>query len=185
MIADRLFLVAYIGLVLGASFLRDPWILASLLGTLLVLALLAGRMLKLLRKTLVVVLFFNVTLSLSYAAFSVWSALPFGNVLFALNLRSLTLTLATFLFFERVPPYRAFSFSRELTHFVVLSVAFVQTYRRLLSESRLSLESRTPVRAGPRVLYRHAATFALLVLRRAERDAQETTLALRSRGLPI
>lgn len=124
----------------------------------------------------------------SYAAYSYWLGVPAieaAYALVALNARSGCLTASTLIFFTRVPPYRAFSFSKDLSYLAAATFALVQTYRRVSVESLRALESRTPKRPKAVEVFRHAAALALLLLRRAERDALETTMALKSRGLPL
>ena len=185
MLGDRISLLLYLAFTVCVSFAHDPFILTLLLAGVFGFALIHRRDLHRARRSIIAVLVFNASVTVSYLIFSWWTERPVGTALLSLNLRSVTIACATFLFFARIPAYRAFSFSGDLTYFVALAGAFVTAYSRLLSDSKRSLESRAPVQPGPADAYRHAAAIAVVLLRRAERDAQQATLALRSRGLPV
>ncbi len=185
MLRDRLLLGAYAAFVVGVSFLRDPLFLAFALTGMLGLALLGRAAVHLVGRTALLLLFFNGTLSVSYAAFSAWNGLDYRDTLLVINLRSAAITMATLLIFDRVPLVRAFSFSPELVRLAVLVLALSSAYRRFAAAARLSLQSRSPRAARIGDVYRHRASVAALLIRRAQADARQTLFALESREFEL
>jgi cobalt/nickel transport system permease protein len=177
---DRIYLLMYFIAVLAiTSFHRLGFLLACLV---LVIGLAGKRSPAIFKKTLAAVLAFNLVVSVSYIVLSVWSGRPFLHYLALLNLRVFTLTLGTFLAFERINLFKALAFSRSLSHLLVLAYSQTLTIRRLFEEFRLALRSRSLNRPGFKRLYRHGASTGAYLTHKSLNDIAEITQAMKSRG---
>jgi cobalt/nickel transport system permease protein len=173
-------LAAYASAVVGATLVHDPALLA--LGVAAVL-LLAGRSAAvLLRRSLRVILVFNLAVSLGYALLAHLQDLSPWLPLARLNLRVLLLTLLTFLFVSRVNLFRALDFSPRLTWLLALAYSQALSFRRVHRDFRMALESRSITRPRLRDRYRASAAAAAWFADKALASARETAQALRARG---
>lgn len=177
---DRLLLVLYLAALVAATLVHDPLApAAALVGVLL----LAGRDApKLLRRTLRVILPFNLAVSLAYVLLAELRGFSPWDTLLLLNLRVLTLTLLTFLFIRRVNLFRALAFSPTLSWLLTLAYSQALGFQRAHADFRLALTSRSPVR--PRLIdrYRASAAAAAWFMDKALASARERAQALRARG---
>jgi cobalt/nickel transport system permease protein len=98
------------------------------------------------------------------------------------NLRVLLLTSMTFLLGQRVNLFAALSFSRTLLYLLTIAYGQIVTFRRLMADFRLGLESRSLNRPRPIDIFRHGAATAAFFLKRSHRGAADVTQAMASRG---
>lgn len=177
---DRLLLVLYLAALVAATLVHDPRILAAALVGLL---LLAGRDAPdLLRRTLRVILVFNLVVSLGYVLLAELRGFSPWDTLLLLNLRVLTLTLLTFLFIARVNLFRALAFSPTLSWLLTLAYSQALGFLRSHADFRLALISRSPVRLHLIDRYRASAAAAAWFMDKALASARECAQALRARG---
>lgn len=177
---DRLWLAHYLAALVVVTLVHVPLALAAgLLG----LLLLAGRAApRLLRRSLRVILAFNLAVSLGYLLLAQLRGISAWETLLLLNLRVLLLTLLTFLFVSRVNLFRALDFSPTLSWLLALAYSQALSFQRAHADFRLALASRCLDR--PRLLdrYRASAAAAAWFMDRALATARESALALRARG---
>lgn len=179
-VSDRVRLACYLVVVVLATLVHSPLILAAGLALTL---LLAGRQaLTILRRAVLTVLAFNLLVSLSYAVLAWIEGRFSAGYLILLNLRVLLLTSLTYLAMARIDLFRAMGFSRTLTYLLTLAYSQTLSFRRLYHEMRLALASRSITRLSLRDLYRHGAASGSFFVEKALGDATETALAMRSRG---
>lgn len=176
----RFWLWAYLGTVVGITFVHQPPVLAGLLAGAIVLS--GRRSWQLLRRTLLAVLAFNLTVSLGYAAVAAWQGDFRPDYLLLLNLRVLLLVYLGFWFVAAVDLLAVLSGWPLLRLIATLSIGQIKTLERILRDFRLAFESRNP--APPRLRHRmaHAASQAQTLLDKSVASAGEAALAMRSRG---
>ena len=179
-----LLLGAYAAAVVAIGFIHHTGALAGLLA----LALLAAgndRM-ALLRRAALSVLVFNASVSLGYAALALWRGelwtAAAGHYLLLVNLRVLLLVFLGFWLVSRVNLLRALRFSPTLSFVATLASGQAQTFTRVVRDFRLAFASRNVGRARWRDRTRHAAAQAAHLLDKSLSNAEETTMAMRSRG---
>ena len=131
------------------------------------------------------VLLFNGVVSLGYFLQAHVQGIDPWPYLLLLNLRVLTLTTLTFWGMGRIHPFRALAFSRTLSLLLVLAYSQILTFRRTLEGYRLALRSRALRPPRREELYAHAAATFAHLMGQALRNAEETALALRSRGVDL
>jgi cobalt/nickel transport system permease protein len=176
----RRWLVAYLVAVVAATFIHEPPILAAAL----VIALVASgrRRWHLLRRTILAVLAFNLTVSLGYAAVALWRGDFNAGYLLLVNLRVLLLVFLGIWFATRVDVIAAIGVSPTLTLVATLTLGQLRAFERIVNDFKLAFASRNP--APPRILDRahHAAAQGIALMDKTMAAATESAMAMRSRG---
>lgn len=179
--SPRGWLVAYLVAVVAATFVHAPTILAVAL--LLAVAAAGRERWKLLRRTLLAIVTFNLTVSLGYAAISLWHGDFNPDYLLLVNLRVSLLVFLGIWFSSHVDPIAAISgVSPTLTFVATLTLGQLRAFERIVKDFALAFASRNP--APPRVIDRihHAAAQGIALMDKAQAAASESALAMRSRG---
>jgi len=157
---------------------------ARLLALGLALALLgAGRARwRILRRSLMAILAFNLSVSLGYVVVGLWRGEIDTRWLLLANLRVLLMVYMGFWFIARVDLLRAIAGWPTATLIVTLALAQIRVYERRLRDFRLAFMSRNP--APPRALdeARLAAAQSRALLDMGLAAATESAQAMRSRG---
>jgi cobalt/nickel transport system permease protein len=179
--SPRAWLLAYLAAVVAATFVHAPVVLAAALA---IVVAAAGRdRWKLLRRTLLAILAFNLTVSLGYAAVSLWRSDFNPGYLLLVNLRVLLLVFLGVWFAARVDPIAAIGgVSPTLTFVATLTLGQLRAFERIVNDFALAFASRNP--APPRLIDRahHAAAQGIALMDKAQAAAGESALAMRSRG---
>jgi cobalt/nickel transport system permease protein len=179
--SPRGWLVAYLAAVVAATFIHAPAVLAAAL-CLAVTA--AGRdRWTLLRRTLLAILAFNLTVSLGYVAVALWRGDFNPGYLLLVNLRVLLLVFLGMWFATRVDPIAAISgVSPSLTFVATLTLGQLRAFERIVKDFALAFASRNP--APPRLVDRahHAAAQGIALMDKTMAAATESAMAMRSRG---
>ncbi len=173
-------LFAYLAAVVAVTLLHDAWLLAGLLAV----AFLASgpARLKILRRAVLAILTFNLTVSLGYALVAIWQGSFSAHYLLLVNLRVLLLVQLGFWFVARVNLLEACRFSPTLGFVVTLAAGQIAAFARALADFRLAFTSRNPAAPDLSARARHAAAQAGHLLDKSVAMAAETALAMRSRG---
>ncbi len=173
-------LAAYLAAVVGITFVHSPSVLAALL--IVALAAAGRERWCLLRRALLAVLAFNLTVSLGYVAVALWRGDFAADYLLLANLRVLLLVFLGFWFVARVNVLAACAFSPTLSFLATLAVAQARAFARIVRDFRLAFASRNPVPPRLADRARHASAQAATLLDKSVSGASETALAMRSRG---
>jgi cobalt/nickel transport system permease protein len=177
---DRLSLAGYAAAVLGASLVHRPGVLAAALALAWLLAGAARR--HLLRRTLVAVLAFNLSVSLGYVLVAGLRGEFSGEYLLLVNLRVLLMVFLGFWLVSRVNLAAALDFAPALAFLVTLAAGQIRTLQRLVTDFRQALTSRNPSPPGRSAGIRQGAALGLHLLDKSLAASREITLAMRSRG---
>ncbi|CAG0970975.1 hypothetical protein BURK2_01287 [Burkholderiales bacterium] len=173
-------LLAYLLAVVAVTLLHD----ARWLAALLVAALVAsgpGRW-AILRRGLLAVLAFNLTVSLGYVVVALGRGVFSAHDLLLVNLRVVLLAYLGFWFVSRVNLLEACRFSPTLGFVVTLAAGQIETFARALRDFRLAFQSRNLAPPTLAARARHASAQAAHLLDKSVSMAAETALAMRSRG---
>lgn len=176
----RRWLVAYLVAVVAATFVHAPALLAAALA--LALAAAGRDRWRLLKRTLLAILAFNLTVSLGYAAVALWRGDFNPHYLLLVNLRVLLLVFLGIWFAARVDVVAAIGVSPTLTFVATLTLGQLRAFERIVKDFALAFASRSP--APPRLVdrARHAAAQGIALMDKTQAAATESALAMRSRG---
>jgi cobalt/nickel transport system permease protein len=173
-------LFAYLAAVAAATLLHELWLLAGCLAV--ALSASGTARWRILRRAVLAVLTFNLTVSLGYTAVSLWQGRFSAAYLLLVNLRVLLLVYLGFWFVARVNLVEACRFSPTLCFVVTLAAGQIEAFSRSLRDFRLAFVSRNVAAPALSARARHAAAQASHLLDKSVASAAETALAMRSRG---
>jgi cobalt/nickel transport system permease protein len=177
----RAWLFAYLAAIVAATFIHQPLWLAAAFG----LAFIAcgSERWRLLRRALLAMLAFNLTVSLGYAVISLWRGDFHADYLLRINLRVLLMVFLGVWFAARVDLIAAISLSPTLAFIATLALGQIRACQRIVNDFGLAFASRNP--RPPRVIdrARHAAAQGITLLDKSMAAATESALAMKSRGV--
>lgn len=178
--SPRAWLAAYLAGVIAATFVHEPVILGAALA--LAVAAAGRDRWTLLRRTLLAVLAFNLTVSLGYAAIALWRDDFSPDYLLLVNLRVLLMVFLGVWFAARVDLIAALDASPTLAFVATLTLGQLRTFERIVQDFALAFASRNP--APPRLIDRahHAAAQGIALMDKTQAAASESAMAMRSRG---
>jgi cobalt/nickel transport system permease protein len=137
---------------------------------------------RLLKRALLSVLAFNLTVSLGYLLLASWRDEFHPAYLALLNLRVLLLVYLGFWIVGRINLPKALSFSSSLAFLTTLAAGQIQGFRRAATDFEQAIRSRSPVQPGLMDRMRHAAAEGQHLLDKAVHSSAEIGQAMRSRG---
>jgi cobalt/nickel transport system permease protein len=176
----RLALAAYLAAVVAATLVHDWRLLAAALALALVLA--GPARWRLLRRTLLSVLAFNLAVSVGYAAMAAWQGSFSPDYLLLVNARVLLMVFLGFWFVARTDVLAAVSFSPGASFLVTVAAGQALLLRRRLQDFRLAFASRNLRPAGWPARLKHAAAQGQHLMDRSVNAAEEVAQAMRARG---
>lgn len=176
----RRWLYLYLAVLPAPTFVHD----SRLLGAALLMAIAAsgaGRW-QLLKRSILAILAFNLSISLGYVAVGLWRGDWHPDWLILANLRVLLMVYLGFWFVTRVNLLAALAGWPTATLVATLALGQARTFERILRDFRLAFESRNILR--PRLIDRRhqAGAQAVALLDKAQAQSTEVALAMRSRG---
>lgn len=176
----RRWLYAYLMAVVAISYLHEPLWLAVVLAV----ALMASGCARwqLLRRALLAVAAFSFSVSIAYLLLAIWRGDFSARYLLLVNLRVVLLVYLGFWFIQRVRLSEALAFSPSLSFLSTLVIGQIGVFSRIVRDFRLAFVSRNPTVARPVDHVRHAFSQAACLLDKSISSADETALAMRSRG---
>lgn len=176
----RRWLLLYLASVVGIGFIHAP---AALGGLLLAAIAAAGHQRgRLLKRTLLAILAFNLSVSLGYIVIALWQDRLVLDYLLLINLRVLLLVFLGFWFVARVNLLAALSGWPLAALVATLAIGQIETFERILRDFRLAFASRNLARPRLQDKSRHAAAQAQTLLDKSFAAASDAALAMRSRG---
>jgi len=176
----RHWLYLYLAVLPAPTFVHDPALLA--LGLLLALTLAGAERWRILRRSLLAILAFNLSVSLGVILIGLWRGQVDSDWLLLANLRVLLMVFLGFWFVARVNLLAALAGWPTATLVATLALGQARSFERLLRDFRCAFESRNIAR--PRLSDRRhqAGAQAIALLDKAQAQSTEVALAMRSRG---
>lgn len=173
-------LYLYLAVLPAPTFVHDPAWLA--LGLLLALALAGAPRWRILKKSLLAILAFNLSVSLGVVLVGLWRGEIHGDWLLLANLRVLLMVYLGFWFIARVNLLAALQGWPTATLLATLALGQARAFERLIRDFRHAFASRNIAR--PRLIdrRRQAGAQAVALLDKAQAQSTEVALAMRSRG---
>lgn len=173
-------LTLYLAALPAPTFVHDPLPLAA--GLLLSFAASGTERWRILKRSLLAILAFNLSVSLGVVLVGLWHGRIDTGWLLVANLRVLLMVFLGFWFVARVDLLAALAGWPTATLVATLAMGQMRSFERMLKDFRLAFASRNIDR--PRLLdrRRHAGAQAVALLDKAQAQATEVALAMRSRG---
>jgi len=167
-----------LGIILSSHYL-------PLLGlyALIIVILAQKACLRLLKRAVKSILFFNLTISIAYIIMAIAHQRSWGNYILLFNMRVLDLTLLTFLFTHYANVAQALSFSKTLSFLWTISLSQIYSYQKSYDNFMLSLKSRMIKKMNERSKKEFIASVFGYFFKKALYDSEEKSLALKARGL--
>lgn len=176
----KLWLGLYLAAIVAITLIHEP----SVLGGILCLAVAAagGGRWKLLRRTFLAVISFNLTVSLGYLIVALWQGTFTPDYLLLVNLRVVLLVFLGFWFVSAVDVLAALAGWPLARLLATLAIGQIKTFERVLRDFRLAFESRNLTQ--PRLIdkARSAAAQTQTLLDKSITSASDAAMAMRSRG---
>jgi len=173
-------LYLYLAVLPAPTFVHDP----RLLGIALLLAVLFSGTARwrLLKRSMLAILAFNLSVSLGYILIGLWRGNLNPDWLLLANLRVLLMVYLGFWFVARVNLLAALAGWPTATLVATLALGQARAFERIVRDFRLAFESRNIAR--PRLIDRRhqAGAQAIALLDKAQAQSTEVALAMRSRG---
>ncbi|WP_456479806.1 hypothetical protein [Nautilia sp.] len=171
----RIFFVAFFFLFL---YLKN--IEAILLAVLILWAVDYKKVLKRSKRVIVSIFLFNLGVSVGYVLMGyIKSFNPWDYVLY-INLKVFLMTYFVFWFFERVNVVEFFSFSKDLSYLMTMTLSQIFSYKKTFEDFRMAFRSRV-VSLRDKEKDFIANTFKFF-FKKAMKDSKEKALAMRARG---
>ena len=173
-------LYLYLAVLPAPTFVHDPALLA--LGLLSALTLAGRERWRILKRSLLAILAFNLSVSLGVALVGLWQGRIDTGWLLLANLRVMLMVYLGFWFVAHVNLLAALQGWPTATLVATLALGQARAFERLIRDFRLAFASRNIVK--PRLLdrRRHAGAQAVALLDKAQAQSTEIALAMRSRG---
>lgn len=173
-------LYLYLTVLPAPTFVHDPALLA--LGLAAALALAGGERWRILKRSLVAILAFNLSVSLGYVLVALWRGDFRPEWLLIANLRVLLMVYLGFWFVARANLLAALAGWPTATFLATLALGQIRAFERMLRDFRLAFASRNIVKPRLRDRHRQAGAQAVALLDKAQAQSTEVALAMRSRG---
>lgn len=179
-IQPRHALFLYLAALPAPTFIHDPRLLA--LGLFAALIFAGCERWRILKRSLLAILAFNLSVSLGVVLIGLWRGSIDGEWLILANLRVLLMVYLGFWFIARVDLLAALRGWPTATLLATLAIGQMRSFERLLRNFRFAFASRSIVR--PRLIDRgrHAGAQGAALLDKAQAQSTEVAMAMRSRG---
>ena len=154
-------------------------ITSSIIG-LIILSLIIDKNLKILFKSIKSVILFNLGVSIGYLILSLLKNISPWNYLIYINLKVILMTYFVFYFFSKVSLVGFFSFSKEISYLLTISLSQIYSYKKTFEDFKMAFRARVYklTDKSPKFITR---TFEFF-FQKALKDSKERTLAMKARG---
>lgn len=127
------------------------------------------------------ILFFNLTITLSYGVYTGIKSKIDLNYIFLINLRVFLLTYLTFFFISRTNLFLALNFSKNLSALLSIALSQIISYNRIIDDMKFAQRSRVMVKDKKLLKYFSRAEINYFFAKFIN-NAKETSMAMKSRG---
>jgi cobalt/nickel transport system permease protein len=135
---------------------------------------------KLSKRVVKSIFFFNLSVSIGYILLGIFKHISPWHYVIYINLKVFTLTLFVFWFFSKVSIIEFFSFSREMSYLLTITLSQIYSYKKTFEDFRAAFRARVVnLRDKEMVFVKSVFDF---FLKKAMHDSHERGLAMRARG---
>jgi len=133
------------------------------------------------KKVLKSIMIFNLGVSIGYIIMAMLKDINPWNYIIYINLKVYALTFFVFWFFSKVSIVSFFSFSKELSYLLSISLSQIYSYRKTFEDFRLAYKARFIKKYKERKRDFIRVVFSFF-LKKSMHDSHERVLAMRARG---
>jgi cobalt/nickel transport system permease protein len=177
MILNRLIFITLFFFFLS---LKNIEIISISLILLIIFTVLLGKKLSLLIKSVKAVLFFNLGVSIGYVILAYFKNITPWHYVLYINIKVILMTYFVFWYFNRVSIVEFFSFSREFSYLLTITLSQIYSYKKTFMDFRDAFKARV-VNIREKEKQFIVNTFKFF-LNKAMRDSKERALAMKARG---
>ncbi len=153
-----------------------------LLAAILLLFIISFRdFIKISKRVFKSILFFNSGITLGYIVLSLITKESFSEYILYINLKVFVLTYFVAWFFAGVDLVNFFSFSKELSYLLSITLSQIYSYKKSFEDFRLSFRARVIKKIRERKESFILKVFDFFLIK-ATKDSKERALAMRARG---
>ena len=160
-------------------FLKSSLYLGVVLGVLILISI--KQSLKLITRVLKSIIFFNLGITISYLIMGIFKHMEVMGYLLYINLKVFTITYFVFWFFSKVDMVRFFSFSKELSFLLTITLSQIFSYKKTFEDFKLAYKVRVIEKLQNREKGFITKTFEFF-MKKAIKDSKERSLAMKARG---
>ena len=171
--------ILFVIILFALLYIKNVYILLFLLPLFWVISF--KEFVKLNKKVIKSIFLFNLSITLGYAFMGYIKGVFVLKYLIYINLKVYLLTYFVFWFFDRVDMVRFFSFSKELSYLLSISLSQIISYKKTFEDMRLAFKARVIKRLKEREKGFIVNVFGFF-LQKALNDSKERSLAMKSRG---
>jgi len=135
---------------------------------------------KRVKKVFFSILFFNTGVSLGYVFMAYFKGISPWHYIVYINLKVFMMTYFVFWFFSKVNVVEFFSFSKDFSYLLTMTLSQIFSYKKTFEDFRMAFKSRVvSLRDKEKKFISNTFRF---FFRKAMRDSKEKALAMRARG---
>jgi len=169
----------FFGALFGMLFIKESSHLLLFLVPLWIVSY--KEFLRLNKRVVKSVIWFNLSISVGYLIMSMLKGFCPWEYLLYINLKVYLLTYFVFYFFSKVDMIEFFSFSKELSFLLSISLSQIISYKKTFEDFRLAYRARVVRSLREREKGFVGRVFEFFLLK-ALRDSKERTMAMKARG---
>jgi cobalt/nickel transport system permease protein len=177
MILNRLIFITLFFFFLS---LKNIEIISISLILLIIFTILLDKKLSLLIKSVKAVLFFNLGVSIGYVILAYFKNITPWHYVLYINIKVILMTYFVFWYFNRVSIVEFFSFSKEFSYLLTITLSQIYSYKKTFMDFRDAFKARV-VNIREKEKQFIVNTFKFF-LNKAMRDSKERALAMKARG---
>jgi len=170
-----LFILVFFGLL----FIKNSILLGGVILILWIISLKDAY--KISKRVFKSIIFFNLGISIGYFIMSFFKEINVVEYLVYINLKVFSLTYFVFFFFSKVDMVKFFSFSKDLSYLLTITLSQIYSYKKTFEDFRLAYKARVIKKVKNQEEGFIKRTFEFF-LKKAMSDSKERSLALKARG---
>jgi len=160
--------------------LKNVEIIAITLGALILATFIWDKSIRLFIKSVKSVILFNLGVSLGYLILAWFKNISPWHYILYINLKVILMTYFVFWFFSKVSLVQFFSFSKDLSYLLTITLSQIYSYKKTFVDFRDAFRARVVnIRDKEKTFIVNTFRF---FFEKALRDSKERTLAMKSRG---
>ena len=170
--------ISFIVILFTILSIKNPLYLSSIIAILWLISF--KQSYKLTIKVIKSIFLFNLGISIAYLIMAIFKNNSLDYLIY-INLKVFAMTYFVFWFFSKNNMVQFFSFSKELSYLLTITLSQIYSYKKTYEDFRLAYKARVIKKLRKREEGFITKTFEFF-LKKALKDSKERSLALKARG---